>query len=138
MFTGIIEKKGTVISNSRYGHANRLVISSVFEQLQIGESIAVNGVCLTVLADEDNKLIFDISPETLNCTTLGGLKGGDEVNLERAMLASTRFGGHYVSGHVDAVAQIHSIKHINEFVELELSGFEAHAVLYLIPKGSIT
>ncbi|KTD42647.1 riboflavin synthase [Legionella parisiensis] len=138
MFTGIIEKKGAVISNSNHDGANRLIISSAFEQLQIGESIAVNGVCLTLLPFEDTKLGFDVSPETLSRTTLGELGAGDEVNLERAMLASTRFGGHYVSGHVDAIAQIHSIRQINEFVEVELSGFDANAMLYLIPKGSIT
>ncbi len=138
MFTGIIERKGTVLSNINHDGANRLVISAVFEQVQVGESIAVNGVCLTLLPSEDKKLSFDVSPETLAKTTLGELKAGDAVNLEQAMLASTRFGGHYVSGHVDAVAQIHSIKHINEFVEVELSGFDASAMLYLIPKGSIT
>lgn len=127
-----------MISNSNHDGAYRLVISSTFEQLQIGESIAVNGVCLTLLPSEDTKLGFDVSPETLSRTTLGELRAGDEVNLERAMLASTRFGGHYVSGHVDAIAQIHSISHINEFVEVELSGFDANAILYLIPKGSIT
>ncbi|AWN75684.1 riboflavin synthase [Legionella anisa] len=138
MFTGIIEKKGTVMNNSNHDGANRLVISSPFKQLHVGESIAVNGVCLTLLPLEDTKLSFDVSPETLSRTTLGELRAGEEVNLERAMLASTRFGGHYVSGHVDAIAQIHSIKHINEFVEVELSGFDANAMLYLIPKGSIT
>ncbi|WP_392538305.1 riboflavin synthase [Legionella sp. 227] len=138
MFTGIIEKKGTVIRNMNHGDANRLVISCGFEELQIGESIAVNGVCLTLLPSDEANLNFDLSPETLTRTTLGHLGVGDEVNLERAMLASTRFGGHYVSGHVDAVAQIQAIKHMNEFVEVELSGFDANAMLYLIPKGSIT
>ncbi|KTD11597.1 riboflavin synthase alpha chain [Legionella gratiana] len=138
MFTGIIERKGTVISNWSREGANRLVISSAFEQLQVGESIAVNGVCLTLLPSDGFDLCFDVSPETLNRTTLGRLRSGDEVNLERAMLASTRFGGHYVSGHVDAIAQIHFIKQMNEFVEIELSGFDANAMLYLIPKGSIT
>ncbi|WP_131795699.1 riboflavin synthase [Fluoribacter gormanii] len=138
MFTGIIESKGTVISNTEHDGANRLIISSVFKQLQTGESIAVNGVCLTLLPSEQSNLSFDISPETLLRTTLGGLKIGDEVNLERAMLASTRFGGHYVSGHVDAIAQIHSINPLNEFIEVELNGFDANAMLYLIPKGSIT
>ncbi|KTC91637.1 riboflavin synthase [Fluoribacter dumoffii] len=138
MFTGIIEEKGTVISNTKYGEANRLTISSGLKQLEVGESIAVNGVCLTFLPSADSNLNFDVSPETLNKTTLGNLKIGDEVNLERAMLASTRFGGHYVSGHVDAVAHIHALKHMDEFVEVELSGFDANAMLYLVPKGSIT
>lgn len=138
MFTGIIEKKGKVLSNLHYDCANRLVISADFENLQVGESIAVNGVCFTLLPSATHQLNFDVSPETLQCTTLANLTAGDFVNLERAMLASTRFGGHYVSGHVDAMAQIHDMKHINEFVELTLSGFATTAMAYLIPKGSIT
>jgi riboflavin synthase len=138
MFTGIIEALGTVLSNEHLNGANRLIISSEYTHLQVGESIAVNGVCLTVLPSEINQLHFDVSPETLQCTTLGGLMEGATVNLERAMLASTRFGGHYVSGHVDAMAQVHHFKQINEFIEFELSGFTAKAMFYLIPKGSIT
>jgi riboflavin synthase len=135
MFTGIIEQKGKVISNDL--KANRLIISSTFEQLQTGESIAVNGVCLTLLPSQTSSLSFDISPETLSKTTLGCLNPGAEVNLERAMSATTRFGGHYVSGHIDAVAQIDSIKSIDEFLEIKIAGFDAKAMLYLIPKGSI-
>jgi riboflavin synthase len=138
MFTGIIEKKGTVISNLNHDSGNRLLISSAFADLQTGESIAVNGVCLTLLAAADTKLNFDVSPETLERTTLADLVPGDEVNLERAMLASTRFGGHYVNGHVDTIAKIHSLKQFHEFTEVELSGFSDNAMLYLIPKGSIT
>lgn len=138
MFTGIIEAMGEVLSNQNHHGANRLVISSDFEHLQIGESIAVNGVCLTLLPSEAKQLSFDVSPETLDCTTLANLTPGSAVNLERAMLASTRFGGHYVSGHVDAIAQVHDIKHINEFVEFEIGQFDVKAMLYLIPKGSIT
>ncbi|MCL9685547.1 riboflavin synthase [Legionella maioricensis] len=138
MFTGLIEKKGRVISNVAHGCSNRLVISSSFENLQSGESIAVNGVCLTLLPSESSELNFDVSPETLNLTTLAHLSSGDFVNLERAMFASTRFGGHYVSGHVDTTAQIKSIRSIDEYIEMELTGFSANAMLYLIPKGSIT
>jgi len=138
MFTGIIEKKGEVLVNLNHHGANRLIISSNFEQLQEGESIAVNGVCLTVLPTENGQLIFDVSPETLKVTALADLAAGDTVNLERAMLATTRFGGHYVSGHVDAIAKVHSINYIDDFMELELSGFAADAMYYLIPKGSIT
>src|SRR5690348_13593063 len=132
MFTGIIEQKGRVIGNQSHNGANQLVIASAFTKLQVGESIAVNGVCLTLLPIKEDQLSFDVSPETLSRTTLGHLKPDDEVNLERAMLASTRFGGHYVSGHVDAIAQIASIKPMNEFVEIELGGFAANAMLYLI------
>lgn len=138
MFTGIIEKKGIVISNLNCNGANRLIISATFEELQLGESIAVNGVCLTLLPSKKGELHFDVSPETLNISNLANLLAGSEANLERAMMASNRFGGHYVSGHVDAMARVYSVKPMNEFVEIELSGFNNDALLYLIPKGSIT
>jgi len=138
MFTGLIEQAGCVIRNQSNGLSNELSISSSWDQLQIGESIAVNGVCLTLLPqDVQGVLTFDVSPETLKLTTLGSLSTGSSVNLERAMLASHRFGGHYVSGHVDTTAQVHSIQPIGEFVQIELSGFNQAELLYLIPKGSI-
>ncbi len=138
VFTGLIEKKGRVISKIVRDCSQRLVIESPFAELQVGESIAVNGVCLTLLPSEVGELHFDISPETLNLTTLAQLKSGSFVNLERAMVATTRFGGHYVSGHVDTTALIDSIHSLDEFIEIELTGFSPHSMLYLIPKGSIT
>jgi riboflavin synthase len=139
MFTGLIEKKGQVIANQKKGLANRLTISSSFEQLEVGESIAVNGVCLTLLPSKTAGLIhFDVSPETLKLTTLETLGIGSLVNLERAMLASARFGGHYVSGHVDTTAQVQAVHSLGEYRQLELTGFNQQAKLYLIPKGSIT
>lgn len=138
MFTGLIEKKSNVVANYNNGCSNRLVISSSFDNLETGESISVNGVCLTLLPSESNELNFDVSPETLNVTTLPDLSPGDFVNLERAMYASTRFGGHYVSGHVDTIAQIKETHAIGEYIEMELTGFSANSMLYLIPKGSIT
>lgn len=139
MFTGLIETTGQVVANQDKGYANRLSIATSLNQLELGESIAVNGVCLTLLPqDASNVVHFDVSPETLKLTTLGALQEGDVVNLERAMLASARFGGHYVSGHVDTTAQVHSIETIGDYVQLELSGFDKQAGLYLITKGSIT
>ncbi|WP_133135311.1 riboflavin synthase [Legionella rowbothamii] len=138
MFTGIIEKKGLVLNNLRKENDNRLIIAPVFEQLQVGESIAVNGVCLTLLPTDNNELHFDVSPETLNVTTLANLTAGHFVNLERAMLASTRFGGHYVSGHVDAIATVRVVNQLEEYLEVELAGFQEAAMAYLLPKGSIT
>jgi riboflavin synthase len=139
MFTGIVEIMGTVVTNENKNLANRLIISSTFDQLNVGESIAVNGVCLTLLPDNNSGLLqFDVSPETLCRTTLGTLISGRSVNLERAMVATSRFGGHYVSGHVDATAQVHSIQPVGEYVQVELAGFTKEARLYLIPKGSIT
>lgn len=138
MFTGLIEKKGQVIANIDKKGSRRLIIASSYEQLHLGESIAVNGVCLTLLASAIHELEFDVSPETSDLTTLASLKVGDEVNLERAMLASSRFGGHYVSGHIDTTAEIKAIHLINEYHEIEITGFNPQALLYLIPKGSIT
>lgn len=139
MFTGLIERKGNVLANELSERGSRLVITKPIEfaQLQTGDSIAVNGVCLTLLAGVQNQLCFDVSPETLNITTIGTLKLGDEVNLERAMLASTRFGGHYVSGHVDTTAHIKAITPLGEFIAMDVAGFSTDAMLYLIPKGSI-
>lgn len=134
----MIETTGKVLINSKRENSNRLVISSAFEGLKPGESIAVNGVCLTLLPSDSNDLSFDISPETLDVTTLADLSSGDTVNLERAMTASTRFGGHYVSGHVDTKVRVKSIHSINEFVTMDLSGFTQDQMFYLIPKGSIT
>lgn len=136
MFTGIIEQQATVLANTANNGANRLDIKSPYQDLKMGESIAVNGVCLTLLPGEN--LGFDISPETLSLTTLGQLKVGDKVNLERAMQATSRFGGHYVSGHVDTTACLKSKTVLDECVEIIVGDFAVCASMYLLPKGSIT
>ncbi len=138
MFTGLIETRGEVVANVHGEVANRLLIRLHLEQLQVGESIAVNGVCLTLVSNEEHQLAFDVSPETLSCTTLGQLKVGDCVNIERAMLATARFGGHYVSGHVDTKAFIASIIPVDDYIEMTVGGFLMPADMYLLPKGSIT
>jgi len=139
MFTGIIETTGTVLKNEKHEKGNRLIIATCYAQLIAGESIAVNGVCLTLLPlENESEMAFDLSPETLMCTTLEKVQVGQQVNLERAMLASARFGGHYVSGHVDATTHVASLSALGEFTLLELGPFSASAMLYLIPKGSIT
>ncbi|WP_419420862.1 riboflavin synthase [Legionella sp. D16C41] len=139
MFTGLIEQQGEVVGNEAGEVANRLILNASFKELQHGESIAVNGVCLTLLPNSHDKYLqFDVSPETLSLTTLGQLKVGDKVNLERAMLASSRFGGHYVSGHVDTMATLLSKKPIGEFYEITVGNFGIAPYLYLLPKGSIT
>lgn len=138
MFTGLIEKSGIVITNCHAGGANRLLIGAQFEQLQVGESIAVNGVCLTLLPAGEQQLAFDVSPETLKLTTLGELCSGDCVNIERAMIATARFGGHYVSGHVDTTAQLYSLTPMGDYLELTIGDFATPADMYLLPKGSIT
>lgn len=139
MFTGLIEQQGIVIANTKGDVAHRLYIRAQFDKLLVGESIAVNGVCLTLLADNTHEscIAFDVSPETLSLTNLGWLQVGDKVNLERAMLASARFGGHYVNGHVDATAMLQSVTEVGEYVEMQIGDFSTPAALYLIPKGSV-
>lgn len=138
MFTGLIEQQGEVLANISGKVANRLLITSPFASLQTGESIAVNGVCLTLLLEHEQSLAFDVSPETLRLTTLGQLCAGMSVNLERAMLASARFGGHYVSGHVDTTACLKAVTPIGEYIEMVVGDFATCASMYLLPKGSIT
>lgn len=112
MFTGIIEGVGRLASTERVGGDVRLTVavgSLPFDSVQMGESIAVNGVCLTVVAFDATTFAADASNETLALTTLGALKGGDAVNLERAMRPTDRLGGHLVSGHVDGLGRVESI-----------------------------
>ncbi|QDP72966.1 riboflavin synthase [Legionella israelensis] len=138
MFTGIIEQQGKVMENVGQKQAHYLTLTSDFDSLSIGESIAVNGVCLTLASIEKNVLGFDISPETLAKTNLAQLTSGSSVNLERAMSAHSRFGGHYVSGHVDGLAIVKEKKVMNEYIELTISGFQADEMKFLLPKGSIS
>ncbi|VEG90479.1 riboflavin synthase [Legionella spiritensis] len=138
MFTGLIEHRAEVLANNPIAEGRRLIIRSPWPAVESGESIAVNGVCLTRLPCPDTELRFDLSPETLYRTTLGQLKKGDEVNLERAMTAHTRFGGHYVSGHVDTTACLSKKTCVGDYLELVVDDFSVNAGLYLLPKGSIT
>jgi riboflavin synthase len=138
MFTGLIEKRGEVICQSHRENTSRLVIRAPFGSLQLGESIAINGVCLTLVGQENDDLMFDVSPETLKLTTLGDLIPGKCVNIEQALLATSRFGGHYVSGHVDTTAVVRGVISINGYIEMTVGDFGMPAAAYVLPKGSIT
>ena len=138
MFTGLVEQCGNVLSQEKHATGTRLVLDAQFDNLAIGESIAVNGVCLTLLQAPVGQLAFDVSPETLGVTSLGMLKRGDGVHLERALLASDRLGGHYVNGHVDMAAEVQTITPQGECLEMVIAGFEASDRRYLCPKGSVT
>lgn len=112
MFTGIIQSVGHIQSLQKTGGDVRLSIEVnglPMQDVELGESIAVSGVCLTVVAFDANYFAADVSNETLSRTTLGTLVVGGKVNLERALMASSRIGGHWVSGHVDGVASVQSI-----------------------------
>ncbi|MDG0993744.1 MAG: riboflavin synthase [Akkermansiaceae bacterium] len=107
MFTGLIEATGTVRSIELRGDQARLVVAVPFAgELTDGESVAVNGCCLTVTESDENSASFDVLKQTLDVTSLGSLSKGSLVNLERAMRADGRFGGHFVQGHVDATGEI--------------------------------
>lgn len=113
MFTGIVEEQGLVVTaNTGHDRDNTLLIqaNTVLAGTQIGDSISVAGVCLTVTAHSDTNFLVGLSPETLRCTNLGTLRDGDAVNLERALSYGGRMGGHYVQGHIDGVAHISAIR----------------------------
>ncbi len=107
MFTGIIEELGRVLSLNKDGGFGRLAVEAeVFKTSKIGDSISVNGACLTITEIEDKQACFDVSEETLSKTCLGRLRKGEKVNIERALKADARLGGHFVSGHIDCVGKI--------------------------------
>ena len=139
MFTGIIEEIGTV-SAVRPG-TNSLQLSirctKVLSDVKKGDSLAVNGVCLTVSDFSSNQFTADVMPETVKATTLQALRAGSSVNLERAMAANGRFGGHIVSGHVDGTGEIVSVRQKENAIYMEIS-IAAELLKYFIPKGSVT
>ena len=136
MFTGIINHSGTVDSLETLASGARLRLrTSDDTQFVRGESVAINGVCLTVLPDDD-VLVADVSNETLARTTLGALKGGSKVNVERAMSLGDRLGGHLVQGHVDCVGELLSMKAEGDFAVYRWSVPAEYAQL-VVDKGSI-
>jgi riboflavin synthase len=138
MFTGLVEGKGRVREIVRVHGEMRLTILPLFEMVdsRIGESINVNGVCLTVTSLKQGAFTTDVSGETLSRSTLGRLKQDEEVNLERALRISDRLGGHLVSGHVDGIGKILRKEQIGASWRLEI-GIEPSVARYIIEKGSV-
>ena len=138
MFTGIIEEIGSVISSGLTGGSGDLRIGAalILEECKLGDSIAVNGVCLTVTRIADREIAFDVSAETLRRSNLGILKRGDQVNLERALAANGRFGGHMVSGHIDGTGTLNDRRREGNAIIFTFSAPPA-IIRYLIEKGSI-
>jgi riboflavin synthase len=130
MFTGIVEELGRF--EGREGQRHRFAADQVLADASIGDSIAVNGCCVTVVARGDGWWEADLVDETLRRTVLGDLQPGDPINLERAMLATDRFGGHIVQGHVDAVGEI-----VQPAPDLRVRA-PAGLLAYVVEKGSIT
>ncbi|WP_078380117.1 riboflavin synthase [Sutcliffiella halmapala] len=139
MFTGIIEEIGTIKQLTRGDQAIILEIAAkkVLEDVKLGDSIAVNGVCLTVTTFSANHFTVDVMPETVHATSLSELSAGSKVNLERAMLANGRFGGHFVSGHVDGTGFIKEKRRVSNAVYYTIS-VESQLAKFLMLKGSIT
>ena len=137
MFTGIIMNNGTIESLERLDHGARLRIRATFDEpLDRGESVAVNGVCLTVIPQRSGALLTEVSNETLSRTTLGALAADTRVNLERALALGDRLGGHMVQGHVDTVGALVSITTEGEFAVYRWSYPSEYAEL-VVNKGSI-
>ena len=139
MFTGIIEETGTVQSVRKGVHSAVLTIqaSQIMDDVRLGDSIAVNGVCLTVTEMNGDGYHADVMAETLRRSSLGALKPGSRVNLERAMAADGRFGGHIVAGHIDGTGRIESIEKDETAVWYRVSA-EPDLLRYIVEKGSIT
>ncbi len=138
MFTGIIEEVGKIKSVRKERHSAVLSVAAkkALEDVQVGDSIAVNGVCLTVTGFGDQEFTADVMHETMNRSSLGNLKIGDDVNLERAMRLGGRFGGHIVSGHIDGTAEIADIKKDENAVWYTLRA-EPEILRYIVEKGSV-
>lgn len=135
MFTGIIEEIGKISSITK----STITIKSktVLEDAKLGDSIAVNGVCLTIVDLKKDEFTANISDETFKITNFSELKSGDFVNLERALTLNSRLGGHIVTGHIDTVGEIVSIIDKNEFYDLSVK-FDKNFENYVVKKGSIT
>ncbi|MEQ8178060.1 MAG: riboflavin synthase [Amphiplicatus sp.] len=138
MFTGLVEEIGNVAAVTRKDGGYQLVIAAktVLDGAALGDSIAVNGVCLTVTAFDASSFTVGLAPETLAKTDLGALSPGDGVNLERAVLPTTRLGGHYVQGHVDATGVIKSFRPDKDALWLSVEA-PRELMRYIVPKGFI-
>jgi riboflavin synthase alpha subunit len=137
MFTGLVEAVGELIERQPASGGVRLrVASPLAGELSPGDSLAVNGVCLTVVLAESGEILADVGPETIRVTTLGTLPHGSQLNLERPLRADGRLGGHFVQGHVDATGCVEELRADADFHWLTIS-FPAQLVPFLVLKGSI-
>lgn len=140
MFTGLIESvcqvKSLSAGRASNGGALAVDLGALAEGVRLGDSIAINGACLTVTRLEGAVATFALSPETLAKSTLAMLKSSSRVNVERAMLATDRFGGHMVQGHIDGVGTVRAVKKLGEFADIEF-GASAELLDQMVPKGSV-
>src|SRR5213592_1093840 len=139
MFTGIIRERGRVAAVDRGAEGIRLRLEApqTAAQVGVGDSVAVNGVCLTAVTVDDGSLAFDAVPETLRRSSLGLLEAGDEVNVEPALRVGDPLGGHYVQGHVDGIGHVSSTSPHGEDVVVRIDA-PPELLRYLVEKGSVT
>jgi riboflavin synthase len=138
MFTGIVEKLGYVREVIAQERGRRIGIESCWSgaEVAVGDSVSVNGVCLTAVENTDGRLVFQVGPETLDRTNLGQLIPGDRVNLERSLLPTTRIGGHFVLGHVDGTAGVATRRRDAEWEWMDFA-CDSSLTNQMVPKGSV-
>jgi len=138
MFSGIIEELGVVRGISRSGNITRIEVAAenTLSGVKIGDSISVNGVCLTIIAAKEGSFTFEVMPETLKLTNLGVLKNSDKVNLERSLKIGDRVSGHFVLGHIDCLGIIRKKSYLNGNLAFDVA-IAAEFIKYCLPKGSI-
>jgi riboflavin synthase len=138
MFTGLIEEVGKIlrIQSNSAGKLFQIAAVKVVQGLKVGESVAIDGACLSVVESDSSSFTVQAVQETLTKSTLNFLKVGNRVNLERAMLATSRFGGHFVQGHVDGVGKLINLRSMGESAEMSLLVSD-ELLRYVVPKGSI-
>ena len=137
MFTGLVEGVGELVERKPTSGGFRLRIGSALApELKPGDSLAVNGVCLTVILAERDEILADVGPETVRVTTLGSIAHGSALNLERPLRADQRFGGHFVQGHVDAIGHVVELRQEAEFHWVTVS-FPSELAPLIVHKGSI-
>jgi riboflavin synthase len=139
LFTGIVEELGTVIAFERRGDTARLAVAAVIarEGSDLGASVSVSGVCLTVVDRPADGLVFDLGPETFHRTALGGLAPGRRVNLERPLRFGGALGGHLVLGHVDGVATVERVERVESTARVRIALPDRALAPLLIPQGSV-
>ena len=136
MYTGIINHIGKLLAIETIAKGLRLTIATEFTNFNMGESIALDGICVTVVAFREGEFDCELSPETLKLTTANHFKVGTEINLERSLTLSDRLGGHFVMGHVDTVLQVKTIETHAEFTRMIFKGLTKDNKPYFAKKGS--
>lgn len=137
MFTGIIDHLGEILAITRRDTSLSLQISTRFNDCRIGDSICVDGTCLTITACDKATLCFDISPETLAVTEIGSWAVGQSVHLEAALKVGDRLGGHWVTGHVDSCVQVDALRKDGDCLYVHFTGLASEHISYVVDKGSV-